>query len=401
MNILHKTVWHKSIYCSYGKGTVTDENNWCVFVAFDDENIGIREFSKEAWGTFLFLSKKDSNAKDRQSIKEKYRELYEIPDVQANIRAEAEKEKAREREMIHAAIEEEEKNTYREYTVDDKCLFPSFEGASKRNIVIALNRTVCRYNKRYILLLGIDVFTGKLVNIVDTNGSYFGMHSYHEDIARLKCQTVIQAEFKIFESQYYINTVRIVSQIRKLGNSSISKLHNKYEELCDRTYDFIHDFGDLTEFSETHRNSFGYFYVNFTGTKIQAYKCKYQIKMDKYFIDIDDPRFNSKKNCDKYYRGWTILQCEFQDRIMFHALALHGKTSDKPFERNDGQEDFERYFEEYIYESELFEEFFGEEDDSYEQDYLDELIGAYEDYSSDILEDYNEYSEDEDYGERP
>lgn len=67
--------------------------------------------------------------------------------------------------------------------------------------------------------------------------------------------------------------------------------------------------------------------VNFTGTQVQPHKDRYQLKMDKYFVDIRDGYSDSKQNGDKYYHGWTVLQCDVDanDELRFSAQRLIGK----------------------------------------------------------------------------
>ncbi len=93
----------------------------------------------------------------------------------------------------------------------------------------------------------------------------------------------------------------------------------------------------VLEFCSCHQNKRSYFIVNFTGTKIQPHKDRYQLKMDKYFVDIRDVKYDSKQNGDKYYHGWTILQCDAgaNGECRFSAQRLIGKFLTK--------EEFEKY----------------------------------------------------------
>lgn len=378
-----KDVWHKV----FGIGSVIDECDDYVLVNF--YNAGEKKISNCVWGTILFFSIEDFKDPDKQKIKEKYSKFLPEPIAV---------------ESTEAIVEAVSTN---EDCIDESMLFDSFDGAMKRNIVIILCQKIKRGKKPFLRIIGIDVFTGKVVNIVDTNGSEYGLHSYHNEFAQFKEQTVIQAKFKAIKNEFQLNTLRIVSQIRVLGKSNVPKLKEKYQLLYPSIPDFIHSFDDVFEFCSCHKNSRSYFIVNFTGTQVQPHKDRYQLKMEKYFVDIRDLRFDCKQNGDMYYHGWTILQCDADanGKFRFSAQRLIGKfLSKEEFEKYQADrkhgyyDDYSAYEDSDFSIDDSFE--YDEEYEAYENEYIEELNETYKEYASDILDEYSEYTEDwdeEDY----
>jgi hypothetical protein len=55
-------------------------------------------------------------------------------------------------------------------------------------------------------------FTGKVVNVVDTNGSEYGLHSYHNGLHNSKSKRY-SSEFKTIKKRIHLNTSGFVSPI--------------------------------------------------------------------------------------------------------------------------------------------------------------------------------------------
>lgn len=389
-----KDVWHKV----FGIGSVIDKFDDFVLINF--HTAGEKKISNSVWGTILFLSIEDFKDPDKQKIKEKYSKY--LPDP---ITVES-------KDVIVEAVSTNEDfiDVFNLPTIDERMLFDSFDGVTKRNIVIILCQKIKRGNKPFLRIIGIDVFTGKVVNVVDTNGSEYGLHSYHNELAKLKEQTVIQAEFKTIKNMFHLNTLRIVSPIRILGKCNVPKLKEKYHLLYPSISDFIHNFAEAFAFCSEHKNSRSYFIVNFTGTQIQPHKDRYQLKMDKYFVDIRDVTFDFKRNGNKFYHGWTILQCDAgaNGECRFSAQRLIGKFLTKEeFEKYKEDRKIRCYDDYSAYEDSDFiidDSFeYDEEYEAYENECVEELAETYKEYAGDILDEYSEYAEDWDeegyYGE--
>lgn len=389
-----KDVWHKV----FGIGSVIEKFDDYVLINF--HNVGEKKISNSVWGTILFLSIEDFKDPDKQKIKDKYSKYLPEPITVEST------------DVIAEAVSTNEDliNVFNLPTIDERMLFDSFDGVTKRNIVILLCQKIKRGNKPFLRIIGIDVFTGKVVNVVDTNGSEYGLHSYHNELAKLKEQTVIQAEFKTIKNKFHLNTLRIVSSFRVLGSSNISKLRQKYDQLYPTILGFILSFNEVFSFCESHKNSRSYFIVNFTGSKVQAYKDKHQLKMDKYFVDIRDNKYKYKENKGKYFRGRVILQCDVDadGECRFSAQRLMGKFLTKEeFEKYQADRNLGYYDDFSAYENSDFsidDSFeYDEEYEIYENECVEELAETYKEYSGDILDEYSEYAEDWDeegyYGE--
>ena len=125
--------------------------------------------------------------------------------------------------------------------------------------------------------------------------------------------------------------------------------------------------------------------------------------MDKYFVDIRDIKFDSKQNGNKYYHGWTILQCDVgsNDDYRFSAQRLIGKflTKEefKEYQKNRksgyfNDDDYALYENPDVEIEDSFE--YDEEYEIYENEYVEELAETYKEYAGDILDEYSEYAED-------
>lgn len=380
-----KDVWHKV----FGIGSVIDKFDNYVLINF--HNVGEKKISNSVWGTILFLSIKDFKDPDKQKIKDKYSKYLPEPITVESADVIVE----------DVSTNEDLINVFNLPTIDERMLFDSFDGVTKRNIVIILCQKIKKENKPFLRIIGIDVFTGKVVNVVDTNGSEYGLHSYHNELAKLKEQTVIQAEFKTIKNKFHLNTLRIVSPIRILGKCNVPKLKEKYQLLYPSISDFIHNFAEAFAFCSEHKNSRSYFIVNFTGTQIQPHKDRYQLKMDKYFVDIRDVTFDFKRNGNKFYHGWTILQCDAgaNGECRFSAQRLIGKFLTKEeFQKYKADRKIRCYDDYSAYEDSDFiidDSFeYDEEYEAYENECVEELTETYKEYAGDILDEYSEYDED-------
>lgn len=385
--MIRKNVWHKI----FGAGSIIKINNDYALINFDA--LGEKKISNSVWGTILFFSKEDFQNSDKEQIKAKYSECLPISKTATGNEA-----------YVDDCDGEEYSGASIFPTVDQKMLVDSFDGIIKRNIVIILCQKTIRENKNFLRIIGIDIFTGRIVNIVDTNGSEYGLHSYSKELAVLREKTVIQADFKMLASNFHLNTFRIVGFIHVLGKGNVPKLKEKYGRLYPNIPDFIHSFDEVFQFCDSHKNSRSYFIVNFTGTKVQPHKDRYQLKMDKYFINIRDVTFDHKQNGNKYYHGWTVLQCDVDanGEYRFSAQRLIGKFLTKEeFEKYKTDRKLGYYGDDYsVYEDSNFsigDSFeYDEEYEVYENECVEELAETYKEYAGDILDEYSEYAEDYD-----
>jgi len=198
-------------------------------------------------------------------------------------------------------------------SLNKRLLFEEISDREKRNIVIVLNEVVEIKGKKYLNIVGIDVFTGRVIKIVDTNGSQYGLHTFNEKFSALDKESVIKATFKICKSEIYGNLLRINSEFICLGYSNINKLYKKYNILYKTdNISFSTCFEDIFQFSELHKEKQCFFITKFKGTKIQFYKgknnnTKYQLKMDTIFVDIIDNSIALSKVENLYFKGFAII----------------------------------------------------------------------------------------------
>lgn len=383
-------VWHKT----FGYGCITDISRNYILITF--ETHGEKKISNSVWGTILFFSIKDFQDIEKEKVKTKYNEYLPVPELQVYDQS------FLQEDIAQSVVS----------TIDQKMLLEGFDGAMKRNIVIILCQKTKRGNKIFLRIIGIDVFTGKTVNIVDTNGSEHGLHSYSKEFAELSERAVIQAEFKMLANKFHLNTLRIVSPICILGKCNVRKLRDKYKQLYSNIPNFVHSFDEVFEFCNSHKSSRSYFIVNFTGTKIQAYKNRYQLKMDNHFVDIRDIKFDLKQNGNEYYHGWAIVQCDVSSNgeYRFSAQHLFGKFLNKDEFKEYRKKRIADYYNQdsfTAYESEELEDedIIVPEDgyQTYEYEYKDEylqeqereLAETYKQYATDTLDEYSEYAEEE------
>ena len=400
--MIGQQVWHRV----FGQGIVILECDKYLQINF--ETFGTKNIVPDVWGTALFLSAEDYCNRSQEDIQIKYNPLRPVVGQCPAPKNDSATLEGGSGDIDLLFSEEDylsDSVVTKVLSISETMLLDKFEGVMKRNIVLILCQAVMRGNKKLLRIVGIDVFSGKVVNIVDTNGREYGFHSCNNEFAKLKEQTVIQADFKMFENKFHLNTLRIVSPIRILGKGNVPKLKEKYEQLYPNKSYFIHSFDEVFKFCSNHKNSRSYFIVNFTGTQIQPHKDRYQLKMDKYFVDIRDVTFDYKRNGNKFYHGWTILQCDAgaNGECRFSAQRLIGKfLTMEEFEKymKDRKircyDDYSAYEDSDFIIDDSFE--YDEEYEAYENECVEELAETYKEYAGDILDEYSEYAEDWDEG---
>ena len=151
--------------------------------------------------------------------------------------------------------------------------------SQNRHIAVLLNKT----EGKYIELVGLDIFEGKIVKLVDENGKKKGKHTYDEKIAELKYKDVISVPVKIVHDDKYMNVFRIVGEYELIKEKTdFIKLRDKYKHIFD--HDICYSFDEVL-------NMDGYeeFYclVNFTDTTLEKDKGKdkLQITLGDCFVD--------------------------------------------------------------------------------------------------------------------
>lgn len=298
-----------------------------------------------------------------------------------------------------------------------------------RNIVIILNQEVTKTIKfrevKYLKIIGIDVFTGKVIRIIDTNGAKFGLYTYNEKISKISINIVIQASFNNYNSDKYLNLLRITSDFRKLGESNIGKLYKKYNYVIknyevEHIYNFVKSFNDIKVFNNVNRNKDYNIVVRFNGSKVKEYQgkrgSKYQLNMKYEFIDICDHDYNIRNKKEKYFKGLALISIttkpEKSKRIFKIEKLINGRFLDneeyklekeEKEKRNKMEEEHnlelamkwekemkeqEKFYDEELYYEEICLEDYNEEefywgfsdiDDSYFENLVEEYKTDYQD----------------------
>lgn len=120
-------------------------------------------------------------------------------------------------------------------------------GRNIRNIAIISNRIFERRGRKYLEIVGLDVFTGKIVSLIDNHGKNYGLCSYSEDWAKLKPKTVIKVPVDLCENIFtqvdtkqnvkLFNALRIKGKYDILGTTNWFDLWQKYENLFNSSED--------------------------------------------------------------------------------------------------------------------------------------------------------------------
>lgn|GEM_PF-1753133 len=364
------SVWHTK----FGQGLIVSDNKDYYEISFDGE---LKRISKEVWLKFLFLCKEDFKSHDIDSLKEKYKPYI----IQGST----------QKKIVVNNIDEVNKDTaifYRNTNMparsnNDLFIIDNINNYS-RNVVILLNNSKKIGKTNYVELIGLDVFTGKLVKIVDTNGLKVGLHTYNSEIINIKEQEVIKASFRIVATNECINTFRITSDFQQLGRSNLLKLHDKYNSIFD--VDIYKSFDSIFRFIENTTCNMFYVITKFTGTEVKQYKTKnkvskFQIKMDKILVDINDNKIDIKMKEGLYFRGIAVLCIKrLSEKWSFLAKRLIGKYYSKKeleeIKRASKNTDFSDMLE---INDMYYDEF---EEDDYELDEY-ELDDVYYDYDRD------------------
>lgn len=325
-----------------------------------------------------------------------------------------------------------EQNVSRLPPLRERFCLESLNGHEDRNIVLIVIAKVEKGGRNYLRLAGIDVFSGRIVRIVDTNGLPYGLHTYDVKLAKLPEQTVIKAKFQLLPKSENVNTIRIQSQYTLLGRSNIGKLLRKYEEVFGGNFPktFPLSFDEIFELARIFKGQQFYVMANFTGTRLSCQaravtnSCKAQIKMGNYFVDVEDRRVHLEKKVGYFYIGWANLFVDVnkEGKVKITAFRLAGKFH-SPIEweqRLKAQKlDFweELSMHEYDTDIEMMNnaEILGsagsmpitelldetDEDDFYEENEIEKFLireeeptlDALSEYFENVVEEYSEYNE--------
>ena len=274
----------------------------------------------------------------------------------------------------------------------------------EKDILILAIASVKQKEREYLRIIGLDIWNGRVVTIVDTNGGAYGLHSYQDSWTKIPENSIIQGYFMDYVSSQYPHAIRVVSEISVLSTpdaqdpkAPVCALSGTFGEKTARyneryipcnTYDFSY----VASFCKKHPSSFCYFLIDIKPSQVRRYNDKYQIRQHEYFVDIA-PALTPSIHENLFYKGLTLVECRVRSdgRYRMTAFRMYGDFyimnircySDILKELLGEDEDLTC-----IPEDEWEEEFFCED--------MDSLGEIYEDYDPEIYSEYNEYSDEYD-----
>lgn len=144
--------------------------------------------------------------------------------------------------LVPTGIDEEKYETVRKYY---DVFLSNLNGQDSRNIAIISNRICEQKGRKYLKIVGLDIFTGKIVTLIDNHGKNYGLCSYSEDCAKLKSRMVIKVPVELCENVFVqqgknqsvklFNVLRMKGKYEILGTTNWFELRKKYEELRNST----------------------------------------------------------------------------------------------------------------------------------------------------------------------
>ena len=233
-------------------------------------------------------------------------------------------------DIIPDFFDDEKNETVREYYdvfLSDLC------GHDTRNIAIISNRIYERKGHKYLEIIGLDIFTGKIISLIDNHGRNYALCSYSEDWAKLKTKTVIKVPVELCENVFIqtktnqkirsLNTLRIKGKFEILGKTNWVNLKDKYEEVkylteSDSFKLLVHPVTIFKVFKlfKNCKNSLIYIpvrfpgthYINISGSKVSLYNP--ETKKSFNFISATKKLLD---NSGKYIDGIVIAKVIIAD----------------------------------------------------------------------------------------
>lgn len=303
---MESRVWHTR----FGQGEILNNAAEVLTVRF---GCGEKNISNSAWLSCLFLCEGDSLETDTEKLKTQYNELgISFP---SGLRADASINKFRQ---IRDAI-----------LPHDISLSPR-----RRLCILSCTERAFSY-KPHIEIIALDVESKKLVGVVDSNGAVNGACSRTKQSISIKPGMEIDAMFKPCKQSGHLSLYRIVSEYTLLSGET-----NPAADLQENDISVMLPVLSFNEVEMLCRNSQSlsfYTACRFSGSRIHAYTSKsnvlkYQIKMDRLFVDVEDPFHEMQKLADMKFVGKALLAVRIDSRghAILVAKRLFGSFSSKP-----------------------------------------------------------------------
>ncbi len=239
-------------------------------------------------------------------------------------------------ELFYSEYEVRSYDASRYSDYKDLVLLEDLGGREVRNIAIMYIKSEYKNNVKYLLILGVDIFTQKMVRLVDTYGMKYGFCRDCEEYEDLRIKTVIKVPCKIYEGSF-LNTLRIIGKPLIIGKTDFRKLLLKLEIIQNRACSFFpYSQIDVPCFLQVlHHNPDKEFYarVNISSTIKKHQGKKYQLKFSSgkinRFADIIDARFlRNHHNLDgKFIKGTALVKgILIKGNIQVYVIKIHNPS---------------------------------------------------------------------------
>ena len=257
-------------------------------------------------------------------------------------------------------------------------------GHNIRNIAIISKRTYEQKSRKYLKIVGLDIFTGKIVSLIDNHGKSYGLCSYSEDCAKLKPRMVIKVPVELCENVFIkshknqniklSNALRITGKYEVLGKTNWFALKEKLYYLCKNEL-FKLFFEPINavkifELFKNHEDTVIYIPVQFPGTHyIKAEGSKLSLYNPETGKSFDFISATNKllDNVNKYLDGIVVAKITVTngkitvliDKPLICQYFRYSKSERNNDTINKLQQDYkeqqelledQRYYEEHYYE---------------------------------------------------
>lgn len=280
------------------------------------------------------------------------------------------------------------------------CFYYTDDDYQKRNIVILKNEKY--YNKAknsYAKkLVALDILTGFVINIVNTNyGDFFSkgfIDPFIDAFETVKIFDVVNLYLKKINHQTMQNVyIYNGSPLHILGKCDLGRLCNKSGG--DKNYyssKMTSNFENCRSFLYKSLQSEHYMLVNFTDTKIMEHKIKkgiYQIKMQDIFVNFDSTY--GRVNEGQHYIGLVLLKCyiDKNENRCYYGEPLFGGFKKTDANKNSKKRESNAIVDE-VYDDDDQDNGFLNEYEKPESDNFFEMVGPIESYKIDVT-DWDEY----------
>ena len=244
-------------------------------------------------------------------------------------------------------------DAYKYSDYKDLFLLEDLGGREVRNIAIMYIKSEYKNNVKYLLILGVDIFTQKMIRLVDTYGMKYGLCRYCEDYKDLRIKTVIKVPCKICNDSY-LNALRIVGKPMIIGKTNFNSLIKKFRAtvFCGELFlPFLKlDVPCFIQILKNNPEKEFYARVSISSTIKKYQGEKYQVKFSagsiNRFADIIDERFINEypklDNC--FIKAVALVKGKnVNGRIRVYVVKIYEHTVYKSLHEYEKTMMFEKF----------------------------------------------------------